>query len=328
MSSTSGESQTAPIHFVVKYKSTKFHLSMNPASDMNEVFDFVGEVIDIYNLHCVLIAGGRKFIQSDSDSGVTVGDILSNKSTVMLVSSSNDEIDKIRKFKSDPLVKGFAEEERDEEMRRVKAARLARENPWGEKASQDPEFNFGKIEAMFRRTKPTPYEAEKLLRKLTLDPGIREIMKTQRFKVLTLCEIDPEDADQEQAAKGEGDKCLLGWNRNFGERIALRLRTDDLTSFRKYDSIANTLIHELTHNVHGPHDEKFWTLFNSLKEIYARIHSSGRIGHRIGDNMAKNAMDSVIHDAGSVTSHVLGGTKKTDTIAELRNARLQYLAKK
>lgn len=32
---------------------------------------------------------------------------------------------------------------------------------------------------------------------------------------------------------------------NMGEEISLRLRTDDLKGFRKYESIKRTLLHEL-----------------------------------------------------------------------------------
>ena len=32
---------------------------------------------------------------------------------------------------------------------------------------------------------------------------------------------------------------------NKGEEISLRIRTDDLKGFRKYDSIKKTLLHEL-----------------------------------------------------------------------------------
>ena len=65
---------------------------------------------------------------------------------------------------------------------------------------------------------------------------------------------------------------MLGLNRNFGERIYLRLRTDAYDGFRSYDSIMNTLIHELTHNVFGPHDQKFWNLFAEMKKQYMQFH--------------------------------------------------------
>ena len=48
--------------------------------------------------------------------------------------------------------------------------------------------------------------------------------------------------------------CVLGLNRNKGQQILLRLRTDDLQGFRKFLSIKQVLCHELTHNVsHMPH---------------------------------------------------------------------------
>ena len=44
---------------------------------------------------------------------------------------------------------------------------------------------------------------------------------------------------------GVSPKCILGFNKNMGEEISLRLRTDDLKGFRKYESIKKTLLHEL-----------------------------------------------------------------------------------
>ena len=40
--------------------------------------------------------------------------------------------------------------------------------------------------------------------------------------------------------------CLADlFSQNHGEEISLRLRTDDLKGFRKYESIKKTLLHEL-----------------------------------------------------------------------------------
>jgi hypothetical protein len=41
---------------------------------------------------------------------------------------------------------------------------------------QHQDYRFAKIVAEFKYTTPTPYDAEKLLRKLAHDPGIKEIM--------------------------------------------------------------------------------------------------------------------------------------------------------
>ena len=305
------------IQFVVKYKSEKFSLSMESSLNVHDIFDYIGEVVDVNKENCVLVISGRKFTQRSEH--VAISEAIRDRSTVMMISTPVEQIEAIRKFKPDPLVKGFVEEERDEERRKRKAESLAKENPWGERLSQHSDYNFGRFEVLYRRSTPSPYDAEKLLLKLSLDPGILEIMKTQRFRVLTLCELDPEDADEEQAAKGEADKCLLGWNRNFGERIALRLRTDDLQSFRKYASIVNTLIHELSHNVHGPHDANFWALFNSLKRIYEDIHSKRNHAPVLGYEMATRVENtSRTHIS---IPNALGGAKSAKSAKEMREAR-------
>ncbi len=48
---------------------------------------------------------------------------------------------------------------------------------------------------------------------------------------------------------------LLGFNRNQGELIALRLRFED--GFRTYESIKAVLFHELAHNRWSEHDHNF-----------------------------------------------------------------------
>ena len=44
---------------------------------------------------------------------------------------------------------------------------------------------------------------------------------------------------------GVSEVCVLGYNVNAGQEIALRLRTDDLRGFRGYERIRETLIHEV-----------------------------------------------------------------------------------
>jgi len=311
----------------VKFQGRKFSLEISSNAPINNIFDYVGEVIDIEQLKCTLIIAGKKFVQNEA-SQTTVGDLIKDGSTIMLVSSATSAIEKIRNFKPDPLVKGFLEEERDEVRRRVRTEQLEYENPWGLKIDQDQEFRFSRFEVLYSRIKPTPFDAEKLLKKLSTDPGIIEIMKSRRFKVGTLCELDPEDADEEQAAKGEADKCLLGWNRNFGERIALRLRTDDFQSFRKYDSIINTLIHELTHNVHGPHDDKFWSLFNELKTQYSKVHGSRKGAKMLGHDMAPvQAKSGCPLSSDTKNGGKLGGDSGASDMDEVRAARLKFLNK-
>lgn len=65
----------------------------------------------------------------------------------------------------------------------------------------------------------------------------------------------------------------MGYNENYGARIYIRLRTDDLKRFRPYRELINTLLHELAHNVFGPHGTEFWTLFSSVKMTYLQCHA-------------------------------------------------------
>lgn len=81
----------------------------------------------------------------------------------------------------------------------------------------------------------------------------------------------------------EGTTRLLGLNRNQGEVIELRLRTDAYDGYRDYKTIRNTLCHELAHNVHGPHDRKFWDLCHQIeREVQAADWKHG--GHSVSSN--------------------------------------------
>src|SRR4051812_11740357 len=84
-------------------------------------------------------------------------------------------------------------------------------------------------------------EALQMLRKIA--SVVKPIMRQHNWRVGTLCEFYP----------AEGN--LLGLNRNAGERIELRLRyPGDENQFLPIEEIIDTMLHELAHIVHGPHD--------------------------------------------------------------------------
>jgi hypothetical protein len=58
----------------------------------------------------------------------------------------------------------------------------------------------------------------------------------------------------------------MGLNQNKGEKILLRLRTDDLKGFRKILSIRKVLCHELAHNIHSEHDDNFYILMRQIEK--------------------------------------------------------------
>lgn len=109
---------------------------------------------------------------------------------------------------------------------------------------------------------PHPERSLALLERLKEDPGIRTAMAKHRFSVGLLTEMEPLSNTQ---SNHEGTTRLLGLNRNQGEVIELRLRTDAHDGYRDYRTIRKTLCHELAHNVHGPHDRDFWDLCHQIE---------------------------------------------------------------
>lgn len=67
------------------------------------------------------------------------------------------------------------------------------------------------------------------------------------------------------AAHTTHESRTLGLNRNKGEVIELRLRTDAGDGYRDYKTIRRTLCHELAHNVYGEHDGDFWALCRRIE---------------------------------------------------------------
>lgn len=61
---------------------------------------------------------------------------------------------------------------------------------------------------------------------------------------------------------------LLGLNIGGGAEIKLRLRRpNNEWDFFPYDHILNTMLHELCHNEHGPHNADFYNLLDELRKV-------------------------------------------------------------
>jgi len=164
---------------------------------------------------------------------------------------------------------------------------------------------------------PNPERSQKLLMRLKEDPGIRAAMLKHKYTVGLLTEMEPLSYTQETH---EGTSRILGLNRNNGEVIELRLRTDAYDGYRDYKTIRKTLCHELAHNIHSPHDRNFWDLCHQIeREVDAADWKSG--GHTIGETsrytISGNGDDEEDYpeDFGGWTGgeFVLGGTKTGNT---------------
>ncbi|KIK70539.1 hypothetical protein GYMLUDRAFT_279618 [Collybiopsis luxurians FD-317 M1] len=113
---------------------------------------------------------------------------------------------------------------------------------------------------------------------------VKPIMRKHSWILPTLAEFFPDNPN------------LLGLNVNMGQKILLRLRPDHSPdSFLPEEDVVQTMLHELTHNVHGPHDEKFYKFLSELQQEYDALQRSGYSGegffsegHRLGTNVSHN----------------------------------------
>ncbi|KAK4699078.1 DNA-dependent metalloprotease WSS1, partial [Phenoliferia sp. Uapishka_3] len=129
---------------------------------------------------------------------------------------------------------------------------------------KDDQYRFGELRP-FPESVPQLERRTKMLERLSEDPAVREVMVKHKMAVGILTELHP-----------LLQPTLLGLNKNAGQEISLRILTDDLEGLRSYLDIRRVLLHELSHNHFGPHDDKFKTL-NSLlnKEVIEYETSHG-----------------------------------------------------
>ncbi|KAL8828871.1 MAG: hypothetical protein Q9191_002345 [Dirinaria sp. TL-2023a] len=70
------------------------------------------------------------------------------------------------------------------------------------------------------------------------------------------------------------ERNVMGWNVNRGQKIAICLRwQNDQSEFFPLEMIVDIMLHEMTHIVCGPHDERFFKLYYELHEEFDRLNS-------------------------------------------------------
>lgn len=130
-------------------------------------------------------------------------------------------------------------------------------------------------------TKPRAADALQTLRKVA--SLVKPIMRQRGWRVGTLTEFYPPEIN------------LLGLNWNKGQKICLRLRyPGDERQFLPIEEVVDTMLHELCHIVHGPHDEPFHTLWNALRDEHESLLRKGytgegflSTGHKLGGSTTR-----------------------------------------
>lgn len=170
----------------------------------------------------------------------------------------------------------------------------------------EAKYTFHAIEPL--QYLPNPEKSKRYLERLASDPGIKASMRKHKFSVGLLTEMNPAEHTTHESK-------TLGLNRNRGEVIELRLRTDSYDGYRDYKVIRKTLCHELSHNIHSDHDRKFWDLTKQIeKEVDQNDHLHG--GHKLSSDefyVADDSYDESHADLGGWQGgeFVLGGTSSS-----------------
>lgn len=113
-----------------------------------------------------------------------------------------------------------------------------------------PVSRIGKIASL----KKFPDAAQALDLLHDLARAVAPIINEHKFQVGLLSEMDPKNPN------------LLGLNVNHGLKVLIRLRpAHNNRSFYPMSDLIGTFLHELCHNVHGPHNAAFYSMLDSLK---------------------------------------------------------------
>ena len=96
---------------------------------------------------------------------------------------------------------------------------------------------------------------------------VKPLMRQRNWRVGTLAEFYPQETN------------LLGLNINRGEKICLRLRyPGDDNQFLPVENVVDTMLHELAHNVVGPHNQEFHALWDKLRDEHEALVRKGYTG--------------------------------------------------
>ncbi|ESQ29872.1 hypothetical protein EUTSA_v100115890mg, partial [Eutrema salsugineum] len=115
------------------------------------------------------------------------------------------------------------------------------------------------------KKKPREDEARNILDKVAKQ--VQPIMVRRKWRVKLLSEFCPKNPR------------LLGVNVNRGVQVKLRLRkVNHEGDFLSYHEILDTMLHELCHNAHAPHNASFYKLWDELRKECEELMTKGITG--------------------------------------------------
>ncbi|XP_077238277.1 DNA-dependent metalloprotease WSS1-like [Tasmannia lanceolata] len=113
--------------------------------------------------------------------------------------------------------------------------------------------------------KPGEDEARKMLEKIAKQ--VQPIMRRHKWRAKLLSEFCP------------ANPSLLGLNVGGGVEVKLRLRKPNRDyDFFPYEQVLDTMLHELCHNEHGPHNANFYKLWDEIRKELEELMAKGITG--------------------------------------------------
>eukprot|EP01052_Picozoa_sp_SAG31_P008469 SAG31_NODE_429_length_15801_cov_6.878551_8_plen_545_part_00 len=168
-------------------------------------------------------------------------------------------------------------------------------------------YKVGEVKVLEKM--PQAAEARQTLDKIAWQ--VEPIMRKHRWQVPVLREFLP---------RGDG---LLGLNVNKGQEIKIRLRKSKTGGFFDYNHSLGTMLHELCHCEHGPHNQAFYKLLDELWEECEELQDRGLGGSGTGFDAAGQKLAGDIHNPSSVRE----GRRRGAAAAEKRVQRQQLFGR-
>ncbi|TFK48531.1 WLM-domain-containing protein [Heliocybe sulcata] len=296
---------TKPISLTVTYRGGAYPLSLLPDETLSALQAQLEALTSVPRTHQKLLLKGRKL----ADETCTLAQTgLKDGAKVQLLGPTFEEIGGLRKTEDEQ-----AKRERILRERAAKPQAKVRSTGPSSSAAISSKYRFHRIEPLPHL--PNPESARSLLQRLADDPAIRHVMQNHQFAVGLLTELAPHEHPG-----------LLGLNVNAGQAIKLRLRTDRYDGLRTYKEVRRVLCHELTHNVHGDHDNNFKELNSKLNKEVAQYEEAVSQGtHHLGESWGDVYEPSPGLEA-EAHGHVLGGSvpaSANDSVEERRRRVLE-----
>ncbi|KAJ3677602.1 hypothetical protein LUZ60_003326 [Juncus effusus] len=294
----------------VIWRGKQLNLDINSSCNIKELGNMLQELTNVKPDTLKLLVPTNKSSKliapfSDSHSNLSLQDTgLTEGKMIRMMGVFEDEIEEVSENGKQPDLRiiGFEEEEK-----RLKQRSFAFTPQTSLKLPKGPYIfcDFRTLSLPGIQLNPPASEALKRMHMLACDPGIIAVMNKHKWRVGIMTEMAP------VGYVGISPKCILGFNKNMGEEISLRLRTDDLKGFRKYESIKKTLLHELAHMVHSEHDANFFALNTQLNKEAESLDWTRSTGHTLTSrkNISSNLEEDISFEENNniIKSNKLGG---------------------